>query len=251
VYAVPGGVSWPLPAYELALLTRTFLESHGALGVSVSIVTPEPEPLSVFGPEASAAMAELLQERNVDAHCQQYAGAFKAGVLQIVPDGGVEADVVVALPRLEGPAVPGVPSDGLGFVPTDELGRVDDLEGVYAAGDMTAFPIKQGGIAAQQADAAAHTIAVQAGAPVELEPFRAVLRGLLLTGLVPRFLRTDLTAWPSGDFQVDTNPLWWPPAKIAGRYLGPFLARHAGFEDRSGPPPDGIPVEIDLSARIP
>ena len=251
VYVVPGGVSWPLPAYELALLTRTYVESHGAIGAQISIVTPEPEPLAVFGPAASAAMAELLDERNVEVCCQQYAEDFEAGLLELVPCGGLDVDVVVALPRLAGPAIQGVPSDRLGFVPVDELGRVDDLERVYAAGDMTAFPIKQGGIAAQQAVAAAHTIAVQAGAPVELEPFRAVLRGLLLTGLVPRFFRTDLTAWPSGGFQVDTNPLWWPPAKIAGRHLGPFLARHAGFEDRSGPPPDGIPVEIDLSARIP
>jgi hypothetical protein len=26
------------------------------------------------------------------------------------------------------------------------------------------------------------------------------------------------------DFALDTEPLWWPPAKIAGRYLAPFLA---------------------------
>jgi hypothetical protein len=31
------------------------------------------------------------------------------------------------------------------------------------------------------------------------------------------------------DAQLDTEPLWWPPAKIAGRYLGPFLASHLHF----------------------
>jgi sulfide:quinone oxidoreductase len=127
---------------------------------------------------------------------------------------------------------------------------VPDVEGLYAAGDVTAFPIKQGGIATQQADAAAQTIAADAGAAVEPMPFRAVLRGLLLTGAVPRFLRADLSTWREGAFQMDTDPLWWPPAKISGRYLGPFLAEHAGYTDLSGPLENGIPVEIDVSARI-
>ena len=28
---------------------------------------------------------------------------------------------------------------------------------------------------------------------------------------------------------IDTEPLWWPPAKIVGRYLAPFLAAHLGL----------------------
>jgi sulfide:quinone oxidoreductase len=104
---------------------------------------------------------------------------------------------------------------------------------------MTAFPIKQGGIAAQQADAAAEWIAALAGAEIEPRPFRPVLRGLLLTGLRPRFLRSDVLA---GSSEVDMEPLWWPPGKIAGRYLAPFLAEHLGL---STEPPPGL---LDESA---
>ena len=66
--------------------------------------------------------------------------------------------------------------------------------GVYAAGDATTFPLHQGGLAAQQADAAAESIAASLGAIAEAEPFRPVLRGVLLTGGAPLYLRAVLGA---------------------------------------------------------
>jgi sulfide:quinone oxidoreductase len=250
IFAVPGGVSWPLPAYELALLTSAFMEQRGVDDVAVEVVTHETAPLGAFGPEAGAAMTELFDERGIVVRTATYPEAFESGVLRLVPDGEVEADRVVALPKQVGPALSGVRQDAGGFLPTDEHGRVHGVADVYAAGDATAFPVKQGGIAAQQADAAAETIAAASGAPVEPKPFRAVLRGLLLTGHAPQFLRTDLSRWGEGAFQLDTDPLWWPPAKIAGRYLGPFLAEHAGYTDLSGPPENAIPVELDLGGHL-
>ena len=72
-----------------------------------------------------------------------------------------------------------------------------------------------------------------------------MLRGLLLTGMSPRFLRAEGSPAVS---EVDTEPLWWPPAKIVGRYLAPFLARHLGLSELL---PDAaresaVPVEIEL-----
>ena len=78
---------------------------------------------------------------------------------------------VIALPSAAH-AGAGLPGDERGFVPVDEHGRVPGLDGVWAAGDCVAYPIKQGGIAAQQADAAADSIAARAGAPVDPQPFR-------------------------------------------------------------------------------
>jgi sulfide:quinone oxidoreductase len=98
---------------------------------------------------------------------------------------------------------------------------VHGVEDVYAAGDATAFPVKQGGIACEQADAAAEAIAARAGAPVEPAPFTPVLRGMLLTERWARFLRRETVG---GAAEAADHALWWPPAKIAGRYLGPFLA---------------------------
>jgi NADH dehydrogenase FAD-containing subunit len=128
----------------------------------------------------------------------------------------------VALPRLTGPHLAGLPADGEGFVPVDEHGRVPGVPGVYAAGDVTTRPLKQGGLACQQADVAAGAIAAAAGAPVHPEPYRPVLRALLLTGGRPWYLRHA----PGGASLAADDAPWWPPHKIAGRELSPYLEAH-------------------------
>jgi sulfide:quinone oxidoreductase len=49
---------------------------------------------------------------------------------------------------------------------------------VYAIGDMTNRPLKQGGLAAQQADVAAAAIGAAAGLTASSEPYRPVLRAI-------------------------------------------------------------------------
>src|SRR5215218_203826 len=143
------GVAWPLPLYELALLTGTHLTDRGTMGVALEVVTPEEAPLALFGTAASDAVRELLAIRGIELRLRTTPVSFEAGVLRVVPDGQLDVDRVVALPQLEGPQLAGIPQDAEGFVPTDEHGRVAHLEDVYAAGDLTQFPVKQGGIAAQ------------------------------------------------------------------------------------------------------
>jgi sulfide:quinone oxidoreductase len=233
VFAVPGGIGWPLPLYELALQTARFLDVNDVEGVELALVTPEETPLGIFGAAASAAVADLLRHRRIEVHTGTYED--------------VTADVVVALPRLTGVPVPGLPRDADGFIPTDTNGRVRGLDDVFAAGDATSFPIKQGGLAAQQADAAAETIAAAAGTPIEPEPFRPVLRGLLLTGEEPTFLRAELTGG-TGDTSIATNELlWWPPGKIVGRYLAPFLAERAGTILTPPAGAEAVPVDVELA----
>lgn len=246
VFALPAAATWPLPLYELALLTASYLEQRGANRVEVVLVTPEVRPLAVFGPAASDATAKLLEIGGVRVETAAVAQAWEAGILHLAGEAKIPADRVVALPRLEGPTIVGIAQDEEGFVATDELGRVPGLSDVYAAGDLTRLWIKQGGIAAQQADAVASAIAAAAGAEIQPTPFSPVLRGLLLTGSAPRFLRSE-----KGTSIVNPHPLWWPPSKIVGRYLTPFLAEHLGMatEVDEPPPADGVPVEIALETR--
>jgi sulfide:quinone oxidoreductase len=245
-FAMPAGASWPLPLYELALLTSAYLAEHCTRNVELAIVTPEDEPLGLFGAAAGEAIRELLELRGIELQTRTTPIGWIDGRLQIVPEGEIEADRVVALPRLEGLRIPGIRHDGNGFVATDEHGRVESEVDLYAAGDMTQFPLKQGGIATQQADAAAAAIAAAAGADVDPAPFRPVLRGLLLTGMVPRYLRaepgTAASAW-------DTEPLWWPPAKIVGRYLAPFLAQRLGLPETPVGASEGVRVEVELDPQ--
>jgi len=241
IFALPGGVSWPLPLYELALQTASRLPS-----IEVVLVSHEESPLQLFGPAATSAMASLLAERRIRLRTSSYAVAFEDGLLKLAPDWELEADRVVALPRLEGPRIAGIPSDAEGFIATDGLGRVAGIEDVFAAGDATTFPVKQGGLAAQQADAAAEEIAALAGADVEPEPFRPILRGLILTGGVPLFARSELTR-PGDPAPVATDALWWPPGKIVGRYLGPFLAERSGMI-LTPATLESVSVETDLTS---
>jgi sulfide:quinone oxidoreductase len=241
VFAVPIGAAWPLPLYELAFLGSEYLAEHMTRGVEIVIVTPEEQPLALFGPSASTAIADLLELRGIQLQTAT-AESWTEGTLSFRDGRELPADAVVALPRLEGLRIDGIPQDESGFVATDELGGVLGLSDVYAAGDLTQSPIKQGGLAAQQADSVATAIAADAGAPVQATPYTPVLRGLLLTGMAPRFLRSD-----GSTSSIDTQPLWWPPTKIVGRYLSPFLAEHLGLAKAlAEPPQEAVTVEVAL-----
>ena len=76
------------------------------------------------------------------------------------------ADLAIALPRSTGRRFEGSPCDASGFVDVDDFCRVIGVDDVHAVGDMTTAPIKQGGLAAQQAVVAATAIAFAAGADV-------------------------------------------------------------------------------------
>ena len=244
-FVVPAPGIWPLPLYELALLTASHLDWRHKQ-VELALVTPEPAPLALFGDAASEAARELLSSHGVALRTGCHATRYQAGRLELVPDATLRAERVVALPRLEGQRILGIPQDSDGFIATDLSGRVSGFTDIFAAGDITQFPIKQGGIAAQQADAVAEVIAAQAGAAVHPHRFQPVLRGLLLTGSAPRYLRSEPHGTEGTRSTVAGDALWWPPSKIVGRYLAPFLARYGGLEIE--PPADrsGIEVEIDL-----
>ena len=248
-FVIPWGAVWSLPAYELTLLTAEYLGERGVQGVHLSLVTPETEPLQLFGQPATDAMQALLEDHEVSLWTGAYAGKFADGELELIPEGRISVDRVVALPRLKGAPLDGLPQTVYGFIPVDSHGRVDGVADVFAAGDITNFTVKQGGIAAQQADAAAEAIAAAAGASVTPHRFRPVLRGLLLTGRGPRYLRRELGVQPEHEPVASYEPLWWPPAKVVGHHLAPFLASLAGGEVLAslGEPPSGaVPLEVEL-----
>jgi sulfide:quinone oxidoreductase len=242
-FALPFGVNWTLPAYELALLTRAHATGAGR-APELTVVTGEERPLELFGPAASETLESLLAANGVTVRARNRPVAVGDGVLHIEGGASVSAERVVMLPRLEGPRIAGLPSDPGGFIPTDRHGRVRGASGVFAAGDATAFPLKQGGLATQQADAAAEAIAADLGADVDPQPFHPLLRGLLLTGGEPTYLQAqprparggggdDDDAVPASathprlsraDSSASATAPWSPLGKVPGRYLGPYLA---------------------------
>lgn len=252
-FVKPGGASWPLPLYDLALLTAAECAAHNRTGAELSLITPEREPLGIFGNRASAAIRALLDESGVTLHTSSYGVPNLPGWLDISPGGrSVPVDRIVTEPRLAGPSLRGIPSGPDGFIHTDPHGRVPELDYVFAAGDATTFPVKQGGLAAQQADAVAEAIAASVGADIDPQPFRPILRGTLLTGGPARYLRADISDGVDDDSTVSADALWWPPNKLCGRYLAPYLSSQLG--EAADVMPQGehaIPVETALDPVAP
>lgn len=218
------GISWTLPMYELALGLAAECGPDGT-APKIFVVTPEERPLDLFGTTVSEAVGLLLEQRGVQVLTAATVERVEDGAMWVELEGAVDVDAAIALPRLSGPAIDGIPHDRQGFVAVDEYSRVLGLSHVYAAGDMCADPIKQGGLAAQRADAAAAQIAFEQGAGVLPPPFDPVLRAILATGDQPRFLRAHLAGADAAD-GISREPQWWPPAKIAARELAPYLATH-------------------------
>jgi sulfide:quinone oxidoreductase len=227
---VPPGAVWPLPAYELALMTAGEAREMGQEGVQVTVVTPEHAPLSLFGEDASRAVAEELRWAGIE---------LRTGtVVQNASELGVQR--VFAVPRIVGPIVEGLAMDEEGFILASDDGLVQDCEHTWAAGDGIASPVKFGGLATHQARIAAAAIARAAGATDVPDPGEPVLHGRLLIGKRTRRLR--------GRGDAEGAPLWWPHGKVAGEYLPRWLSEHG-----VAPPPaaEEPPEEQGMTVRQP
>ena len=216
-FVVPPGPAWPLPLYELALMTAEQAYSMGIDSAELAVITPEAIPLSLFGEAATTALELELREAGIELET--------ATVVRIERHGGTwlvlqpttrrrQVDRVIALPGLRGPAIAGTSYDGDGFILVDRHGQMRGSESVWAAGDATAGLIKFGGMAAYQADVAAREIAQRAGVRTAGPAPRLELTGALLTGGPARSLRTSRTI---------ARRLWEPSGKVFGTRLTPFL----------------------------
>jgi sulfide:quinone oxidoreductase len=253
-FVVPPGAAWPLPAYELALMTAWDARDMNRDDVEITVYTTEEAPLGLFGSEATIALRTDLAEAGIRVEVSAYVtedGDDRDRLVVQPGDRGIDAQRVVALPRAAARRVGGLPVDSLGFILADAYGKVVGMQAVWAAGDAISFPVKQGGLAAQQADAAAESIAALAGVPVDAQPFRPVLRGVLLTGRGRQWIRRELDD-PDDEGRAERHALWWPPTKVAGRYLAPFLASLEDAEKvDENYRPEGRLVQLDLERELP
>lgn len=224
-FVMPAARAWPLPLYELALMTAERAYGMG-IDADITIITPERAPLEVFGDQASAAVEALLIERGIGIETGAKAHVPESGKVVIEPgDRTLDVDRVIAIPQLMGPSVRGLKGGEQGFVPVDEHCRVIGAERIFAAGDAVDAPVKHGGLSAQQADCAAAQIAHLAGVGPEPGPLRPKVDGILLTGREPLYISSHLIGEAGFRSEVSREPLWSPTAKINAKYLAPVLDR--------------------------
>jgi sulfide:quinone oxidoreductase len=231
-FVLPEGPVYPLPLYELALLTAERASSMGVEDLEITLVTPESRPLAVFGETASEAVAGLLERAGITVYSTALAHVPSHRELHVQPPGvELHPDRIVTIPRVEGPAIRGLPGGGAhGFIPIDTTCAVPGTKGrVFAAGDSAAYPIKHGGLSAQMADSAAAAIAVLADADVEHKPFWPVIQGKLLSGEAPVYISARLVGAKGFQSKIHETPPWPEDDKVVADELGPYLA---GLEPR-------------------
>jgi sulfide:quinone oxidoreductase len=213
---------WPLPLYELALMTADRARAVG-VDLQLTFVTPEGRPLKAFGQAAGDAITELFTQAGIELHTGAVAQVPDAHVVAFA-DKRVQAQRIVTLPKVTGPALAGVPAGPGWFIPIDDQCLVPSSDGrVFAAGDATDFAVKHGGIGAQQADTAAAGIAHLAGLGERPPAIKPEIRSTLLTGERPLYLSArvvDGLGWRS---QVYEQPPWPAEQKVIAQELGPYL----------------------------
>ena len=247
VFAVPSGIVWPLPLYELALLTARELEREG-VSTELTIDTSEPSPLALLGTRASEAVAALLPERDI-VRASTYVRAFVAGSFERSPPARSVPTTSSRFRDSRGPR-----SRAFQRTETDSCRRMNTAEcptqsACMRPGDLTSFPIsrenRRAASRCRRGIDRRHRVRADRG-----EPFRPVQRVILLTGGRPTSMRVELGAGRGETSAVSDEALWWPTGKIVGRHLAPFLAglgladlrpdaegRHPDTGDRSRHPP--------------
>jgi sulfide:quinone oxidoreductase len=226
---VPDEIRWTLPAYELALMLRAWATDHGRV-LEIHLITHEVTPLAVLGASASKVVADILERYDIELHADS--PAIVMSDTAIMASGRwLTVSRIVALPRVAGTRIPGLPRDDHGFLPVDDEGAVVGVEDIFAAGDGTDQTIKQGGLAAQQADRVAGALARWLGAETPRDQ-ALVLRAALGTPDGPVFFTRGI-ATADGELaeapRWSNAPLWSPPTKVASRHLAPFLLRCDGW----------------------
>lgn len=224
-FVLPPGPVWPLPLYELALLTAQRGRTSGRT-LHLDFVIPGPRPLAAFGGDAGETMVRLLSAAGITLHTSTRVRISSPRRLVLQPGEVVlHPDRIVSLPIVGGPSVRGIPGFALDrFLHVDEHCRVLDTGGrIYAAGDATDLPVKHGSLAAQQADVAAASIAHLIGAGPAPERLRPQISAALLTGETRVYMSAYLIDGKGWQASIYQEPPWPAGQKVVAEELGPFL----------------------------
>jgi sulfide:quinone oxidoreductase len=101
--------------------------------------------LELLGPRAVASISRELESAGiaVESATRIDVEGGHAQTVLLQPSGRrIEVERMLAPPALRGRPIAGIPTDADGFIEVDEHCRVRGVQGVWAAGDGTSFPLK-------------------------------------------------------------------------------------------------------------
>jgi sulfide:quinone oxidoreductase len=217
----------PAAPYEAAMLLEHDLRKRKVRErVQVSIFTPESGPMSVAGPDVSAGVRQMVEERGIAYHPQHQVTEVDAAskILRFANDTEAPYDLLVYIPPHVAPAV--VREAGLtgesGWVPVNRNSMETKFPGVYAIGDVTGIPLalgmplpKAGVFAHHEGVAVAETIATQIDGKGQLGSFSGEGECFVeVGGGKAGFGRGNFYAEPRPTIKLHNPTRYWHAGKI-------------------------------------
>jgi sulfide:quinone oxidoreductase len=163
----------PAAPYEAAMLIEADCRRRGIRGaVELSLFSAEPGPMGVAGPEVSAAVRGMVEQKGIAYHPEHQIARIEGRDIVFTNGARAGFDLLVYVPPIRPPRA--LSGSGLvdesGWVRVDRQTMETRFPGVYAIGDATMIPLATGkplpraGVFAHgQAEVVARNIARKAG----------------------------------------------------------------------------------------
>jgi sulfide:quinone oxidoreductase len=137
----------PAAPYEAAMLIESECRRRGIRDSAVlSLYSAEPGPMGVAGPEVSAAVRQMVEQKGIAYHPAQQVTRVEGGTIEFASGARTAFDLLVHVPPLRPPRV--LRDSGLvdetGWVRVDRGTMQTRFPGVYAVGDVTLVPLTMG-----------------------------------------------------------------------------------------------------------
>jgi sulfide:quinone oxidoreductase len=163
----------PAAPYEAAMLLEADFRRRGVRkAVELSVYSAEPGPMGVAGPEVSAAVRGMVEQKGIAYHPDHQIARVQGRRIEFTNGASAEFDLLVYVPPIRPPrALAGSGLvDGSGWVRVDRQTMATRFPGVYALGDVTTIPLsigkplpRAGVFAHNQAEVVARNIARDLG----------------------------------------------------------------------------------------
>lgn len=168
----------PAAPYEAAMLIEAALRRRGLRErTQLDIYAAEPAPMGVTGPQISAAVRQIVEQKGITYHPEHQVTGVDPAARQLAFANGAQAefDLLIYVPPHRVPGAvrqAGLAPEG-GWITVDRSTFATRFPGVFAIGDVTSVPLamgkplpKAGVFAEAQAEVVAENLAAEwAGRP--------------------------------------------------------------------------------------